>query len=355
VAVGVENKNPFDGHKRLDYPRYVLMMNIPYGGMTNFNLTTTVQWVNVRIHGVDYKIYLPGDTLYYNMMMMLTENLILYVASDGSTYYALEGTFSPNYHNIILFMPGFDSCEPSPAFIAGSCSYLDPSTVFDGTTARLAGAASATPSTIPFILEGDSIDEIAGINGGIIDGTTNWLDITFNVMGVYSTSPFDGYTSYNDSTYRLGNRHFTGGYSPGNALSLTKPPFVVGHYEYFQHGASYIPLITQSITTPDSWLLLYIENKGSTDYSLAGNRTLTLVDDGATTTVYLPADTIPPGEALPLYVANYAMNVAFTFYAYESGTGGHTLDLAASNCLAIGTTCPIIDPAAAILDTPAAP
>jgi len=335
TAVGVENEYPYAGYESLIGPQYVLMIQVELASGATYPLSDTVQWINVRVLGQDHKIYLPGDDI-PNDPFLGGGTLALYIASDGSSYYAVDDPNNPSYHFGFF---SFQICDPSTY---SGCTFSNPGDAF--VPGRLAAAADGSPSTEPFFLDFDSYD---GMFGGIIDGSTDWSGLQIWAFAIGADPPYWGHNelaSYTKYNMQLQKKSFVDSGIKSTEKKrgfIHRAPHLVAQWDWFRFGAdswSCLPPRVVPINTPDSWLLLFIENREPTELDLAGY-TLSVTDNGTTVPVSLPVESIPAMEALPLYVRPDGS----TQYAYESGTD-HTLDLRLNDCY---VNCPIMDPATA--------
>ncbi|MFO8057848.1 MAG: hypothetical protein R6V10_11185 [bacterium] len=326
VAAGIETGPPYNDYRNLTAPSYIAILEFYSGPMLPFDLSTTVQWVNLKVNGQDIKVELPAVNI------PVESTLVLYVADDGSTYYALDTA------------DGTTDMSSGECDSAGSgCPAYTPELAYDAS--NLGAAGNTVASISPLLVREKAIDPTDGINGGVVSDIPAVGFIA--VYGIQSRSPYWGWDQLNNAT------DFRIGYHDGNTLMIQDPsflvsssPFMVGH---IRSGGTYEPNPANLISTPDSWLLLYIENLGTSSFSLTPYPSVDVTEQGIVNPVSLPAESIPAGEALPLYVDRDGAS----YYAFEDG-GVHTLDLISNLC--DGTTaCPVMDPVTSMNDYPAAP
>ncbi len=323
VAAGIETGPPYSDYRNLTRPRYIALLKI-YPVMP-YDLSSTVQWLYLRINGADLQVELPPTNI------SAGKSLVLYIAENGSTYYALDtadGTTDMSSGECDSAGSGCPAYTPDQAYLS----------------ANLAAGSSA--DLAPLKIQNDDLNQKGGLNGGVLDGVVPPVT-TFSIYLIQSRAPYYGWDQLNNSA------SFEVSYWTGGTYSAVNPsyprdysPFVMGH---IRTGDSFEEIEASSIPTYDSWLLLYIENKDASSFSLAPYPTVEVTDEGEITSISLPAENIPAGEALPLYVDKNGR----TFYAFEDG-GDHTLDLEANMCDG-STTCPTMDPVTSMTEHPAAP
>ncbi|HUT52769.1 MAG TPA: hypothetical protein VM658_05205 [bacterium] len=158
-----------------------------------------------------------------------------------------------------------------------------------------------------------------GLNDGIA-GTINVY-----LWGVEDRDPWNNYDAIEDTFFIFCSWEVAGSYNvPPNFLN--NPP--------------YIPV-------------LKILNFTAGDYDLAASAGWIQIVDSLDNAmdVKLPGIVIPPWETLLLYVADNGSS----FYMYDDGVGGHTLDLTLfPECGFAGLDCPTMDPPTAFAEPPAA-
>lgn len=377
VAIGIDTQGggTYKGYDWLGYERYMVALRIQNLTGNSVDLSGfTNRWINLRVQGKDHKIMLPAYN--HNGGIGDGEDMVLYVANDGTTYYALRDIMSYVGGDILDYAHDVEgwgwNCDNGNTIgfydfydSGGSegCPIYPPTSVFG--SSMLAAPADGSSSKVPFILESDSIDPNYGLNGGILNeipplfylgvlifrDDPEWRD-PFN-------GPYYGYAAPLDSSFKIGQVENLGGSTiifNKESTILPKSQYAVGHYEFYQHGPFYMPIYNTAVAEfSDSILLLYIHNKDINPFSAEG-RTITVRDwnigmaGSLDVTVFLPGDTIDPGYSLPLYVGSSGS----TWYAYDN-VGDHTLDIKADGCDVGGGGCTVMDPATALTNTKAAP
>lgn len=178
---------------------YALVIEITSLNFDNWYLSDTVGWLNVRFGGQNYRVQLPTGPMDF---IPPFETMALYVAKDGSTYYVfndLSGMgINPHTHDMGMWA----DCDAAGT----GCPSLTPPLAYVPT--NLAGAASATPSVEPLLIHGDTIDPIAGLNQGLLDGLTN-NNIYTKITTVETKDPYLGFDELNSSLYMLGHHECT--------------------------------------------------------------------------------------------------------------------------------------------------
>lgn len=159
--------------------RYASMIHIYNYGFSDFNLGATSRWLNIRRNGQDMKVYLPNDTIEN------WQTLALYIADDGSTYYAIDESGWMTGDNIRTHDFAYTACDGP----GQGCPSLSPDVAY--TPANLAAPASGSPSASPLIINGNTIDAAAGINGGVTNEVTN--DIRFYFIAIEADAPYYGW------------------------------------------------------------------------------------------------------------------------------------------------------------------
>jgi hypothetical protein len=338
AAVGIE-KDSLSGYDRFANPRYYAVIKILNSEVGAFGGADFViadgDTLRIRYNGQDKVVVLPGATIPSSDFISLWA-LFLYVADDGSTYYAINDGGGRLYDTLSFICDDF----------GGGCPSAKPPTeVFTGSTLALGDGG-----TVPFKFSYDEIDPTdspPALNGGIITtATSGSRDIEFSLLGIEDGTITGGWDELNNSiNWRVFFHNAVDGtYSYPDPTKVDFSQYLIGHINRALYDDFYHPV--KHLYTNDGLLMIYLENRDSAPYTPPGTPTIT-VTDGDSTTVSLPTDTIPAGEALPLYVASDGSS----FYAYING-GDHTLDLWANGC-DIGL-CPTLDPVTALTNAPAA-
>jgi len=179
---------------------------IEFFSWVNFDLSTITGWLNLRAYGQDLQVQLPNDVI------ELGQTLALYVADDGSTYYAVNDYWFPDT-NVNTHDMSFGLCDAAMAL----CPSLTPDLAFVPGNLAAAGGMS---STTPFLLHGNSIDQTDGVNGGFID-EAGWNDLYINIFAIDGDPPYVGWDQINNiADFQIGWRTVASGYNPHTAAYL---------------------------------------------------------------------------------------------------------------------------------------
>jgi len=165
-----------------------------------------------------------------------------------------------------------------------------------------------------------------GRDDGIKSTVTGSVSIV--IAGVDSRAPYNNYEAFDSPEYA-----FAAYYQPGGYVSYNKSNMLI--------SPPYIPV-------------LKIYNNSDGPYELSGADAVALCDGQGRTLeggAALPHIELPAWETLLLYVAEDGS----TYYMYDDGSGGHTLDLVNyPSCRDGSGGCPVLDPEEALAEGPAA-